>query len=97
MSSADTFSSVSKSLMLNDQSSDIIFTPNLCCGVMAKPPKPPDAKYETMMITTPRGEHYVPQTTMWKLQHLKTYSWDAKALLALAAFTLKYGNLLDLT
>ncbi|AET03123.1 hypothetical protein MTR_8g063020 [Medicago truncatula] len=96
MSSDDTFSSPSKSLMLNDQSSDIIFTPNLSCGVMAKPPKPPDAKYETMMITTPRGEHYVPQTTMWKLQQLKTYSRDAKALVALAAFTLKYGNLLHL-
>ncbi|XP_004495334.1 protein SIEVE ELEMENT OCCLUSION B-like [Cicer arietinum] len=49
------------------------------------------------MITTPRGERYVHQTTMWILQHLKTYSWDAKALITLAAFTLEYGNLLYLT
>ncbi|XP_058745302.1 protein SIEVE ELEMENT OCCLUSION B-like [Vicia villosa] len=49
------------------------------------------------MMTTPRGERYIHQTTMWILQHLKTYSWDAKALVALAAFTLEYGNLLYLT
>ncbi|XP_027365787.1 protein SIEVE ELEMENT OCCLUSION B-like [Abrus precatorius] len=49
------------------------------------------------MITTPCGERYVHQTTMWILQHLKTYSWDAKALVALAAFALEYGNLLHLT
>lgn len=49
------------------------------------------------MITTPHGERYVHQTTMWILQHLKTYSWDAKALVTLAAFTLEYGNLLSLT
>jgi len=49
------------------------------------------------MITTPRGERYVHQTTMWILQQLKTSSWDAKALIALAAFTLEYGNLLYLT
>ncbi|WJX18827.1 Sieve element occlusion [Trifolium repens] len=49
------------------------------------------------MILTPRGERYVHQTTMWILQHLKTYSWDAKALVTLAAFALEYGNLLYLT
>ncbi|XP_061371227.1 protein SIEVE ELEMENT OCCLUSION B-like [Gastrolobium bilobum] len=48
------------------------------------------------MITTPRGEHYVHQTTMWILQHLKTYAWDAKALVTLAAFALEYGNLVYL-
>ncbi|KAK7268784.1 hypothetical protein RIF29_21493 [Crotalaria pallida] len=48
------------------------------------------------MIKTPPGLHYVHQTTMWILQHLKTYSWDAKALVTLAAFALEYGNLLYL-
>ncbi|KAK7344022.1 hypothetical protein VNO77_13221 [Canavalia gladiata] len=60
-------------------------------------------EYRTMkliscqMVTTPCGERYVHQTTMWILQHLKTYSWDAKALVALAAFALEYGNLVHLT
>lgn len=49
------------------------------------------------MIKTPAGLHYVHQTTMWILQQLKTYSWDAKALVTLAAFSLEYGNLLYLT
>lgn len=49
------------------------------------------------MITTPGGERYVHQTTMWILQHLRSYSWDAKALVTLAAFALEYGNLLYLT
>ncbi|TKY51879.1 SIEVE ELEMENT OCCLUSION B protein [Spatholobus suberectus] len=49
------------------------------------------------MISTPRGVRYVHQTTMCILQHLKTYSWDAKALVTLAAFALEYGNLLYLT
>ena len=49
------------------------------------------------MITTPRGEHYVHQTTMWILQHLRTYSWDAKILVTMAAFALEYGNLVYLT
>ncbi|MCI33836.1 sieve element-occluding protein 1, partial [Trifolium medium] len=49
------------------------------------------------MIMTPHGERYVHQTTMWILQRLKTYSWDAKALVTLAAFALEYGNLLYLT
>nr|KYP60834.1 hypothetical protein KK1_023248 [Cajanus cajan] len=49
------------------------------------------------MITTPRGEHYVHQTTMCILQYLKSYSWEAKALVTLAAFALEYGNLLYLS
>ncbi|KAK7391686.1 hypothetical protein VNO78_20105 [Psophocarpus tetragonolobus] len=48
------------------------------------------------MITTPRGERYVHQTTMSILQQLRSYSWDAKALVTLAAFALEYGNLLYL-
>ncbi|KAL2325112.1 hypothetical protein Fmac_024170 [Flemingia macrophylla] len=49
------------------------------------------------MINTPRGERYVHQTTICILQYLKSYSWEAKALVTLAAFALEYGNLLHLT
>ncbi|KAK7278464.1 hypothetical protein RJT34_23493 [Clitoria ternatea] len=49
------------------------------------------------MISTPVGERYVHQATMWILQHLRTYSWDAKALVALAAFALEYGNFVHLS
>ncbi|KAG4919557.1 hypothetical protein JHK85_057838 [Glycine max] len=49
------------------------------------------------IITTPRGERYVHQTTMCILQHLRSYSWEAKALVTLAAFALEYGNLLHLS
>lgn len=49
------------------------------------------------MISTPGGERYVHQTTMWIVQNLKTHSWDAKALITLAAFALEYGNLLYLS
>ncbi|KAG5004547.1 hypothetical protein JHK86_028686 [Glycine max] len=49
------------------------------------------------MITTPHGERYVHQTTMCILQHLRSYSWEAKALVTLAAFALEYGNLLHLS
>ncbi|CAL0299880.1 unnamed protein product [Lupinus luteus] len=49
------------------------------------------------MIKTPDGLHYVHQATMWILQQLKTYSWDAKALVTLASFALEYGNLVYLT
>ncbi|MED6195714.1 Sieve element occlusion [Stylosanthes scabra] len=48
------------------------------------------------MIKTPKEEKYVHQTTMWILQHLKTYSWDAKAVISVAAFALEYGNLVYL-
>ncbi|KAE9619181.1 putative sieve element occlusion [Lupinus albus] len=49
------------------------------------------------MIKTPPGLHYVHQTTMWILQQLKTYSWDAKALITVASFALEYGNLVYLS
>ncbi|KAJ1409424.1 Sieve element occlusion, N-terminal [Sesbania bispinosa] len=62
-----------------------------------KPEFPTLKLISCQMITTPRGEHYVHQTTMCILQHLKTYSWEAKALVTLAAFALEYGNLLYLT
>ncbi|CAJ1976484.1 unnamed protein product [Sphenostylis stenocarpa] len=54
-------------------------------------------RISSQMITTPRGERYVHQTTMCILHHLRSYSWDAKALVTLAAFALEYGNLLYLS
>jgi len=48
------------------------------------------------MITTRNDPHCVHQTTLWILQNLRSYSWDAKALITLAAFTLEYGNYLHL-
>jgi hypothetical protein len=48
------------------------------------------------MITTRSAAHCVHQTTLWILQNLRSYSWDAKALITLAAFTLEYGNYLYL-
>ncbi|XP_045808120.1 protein SIEVE ELEMENT OCCLUSION B-like [Trifolium pratense] len=62
-----------------------------------KPEFPTLKLISCQMIMTPHGERYVHQTTMWILQRLKTYSWDAKALVTLAAFALEYGNLLYLT
>lgn len=44
------------------------------------------------MIFTPRGEQYAHQTTMLILEQLRDYSWDAKAVIALAAFALEYGK-----
>ncbi|KAL4357643.1 hypothetical protein HN51_028930 [Arachis hypogaea] len=40
----------------------------------------------TQMINATSGVQYVHKTTMWILEQLKNYSWDAKALLTLAAF-----------
>lgn len=51
----------------------------------------------TQMITTRNADHCVHQTTMWILQNLRSYSWDAKAIITLAAFTLEYGNYLHLS
>ncbi|XP_061371225.1 protein SIEVE ELEMENT OCCLUSION B-like [Gastrolobium bilobum] len=48
------------------------------------------------MIATRSAAHCAHQTTLWILQHLRSYSWDAKALITLAAFTLEYGNVLHL-
>jgi len=44
------------------------------------------------MICTGRGEQYAHQTTMLILEQLREYSWDAKAVIALAAFGLEYGK-----
>ncbi|XP_027366476.1 protein SIEVE ELEMENT OCCLUSION B-like [Abrus precatorius] len=48
------------------------------------------------MITIPSGVENAHQTTMRILQQLRTFSWDAKALIALAAFALEYGNFWNL-
>lgn len=44
------------------------------------------------MICTARGDHYAHHTTMLILEQLKAYSWDAKALIVLAAFALEFGK-----
>lgn len=44
------------------------------------------------MMSTQHGEHHAHQTTMAILDQLKTYTWDGKAIFALAAFSLEYGN-----
>ncbi|XP_020222745.1 protein SIEVE ELEMENT OCCLUSION B [Cajanus cajan] len=49
------------------------------------------------MISTPNAAHCVHQTTKWILQHLKCYSWDAKALITIAALSLEYGSLVHLS
>lgn len=51
----------------------------------------------TQMISTRAAAHCVHQTTMWILQHLKCYSWDAKALIAIAALSLEYGSFVHLS
>ncbi|KAK6645926.1 hypothetical protein PHAVU_L002259 [Phaseolus vulgaris] len=49
------------------------------------------------MISTRGAAHCVHQTTMWILQHLKCYSWDAKALITIAALSLEYGSFVHLS
>lgn len=44
------------------------------------------------MMTTLPGEHHAHLTTMSILDQLKTHTWDGKAIFALAAFSLEYGN-----
>lgn len=44
------------------------------------------------MITTRGTAQCAHQKTIWILQQLRSFSWDAKALIALAAFTLEYGE-----
>ncbi|KAL2322224.1 hypothetical protein Fmac_026603 [Flemingia macrophylla] len=44
------------------------------------------------MIYTTRGEQYAHQTTMLILEQLRDYSWDAKAVIVLAAFAQEYGK-----
>lgn len=52
---------------------------------------------QEQMITTRNAAHCAHQTTLWILQKLRSYSWDAKAVITLAAFTLEYGNYLHLS
>ncbi|XP_045808124.1 protein SIEVE ELEMENT OCCLUSION B-like [Trifolium pratense] len=61
-----------------------------------KPEFPTLKLISCQMITTRSDAHCVHQTTLWILQNLRSYSWDAKALITLAAFTLEYGNYLHL-
>ncbi|KEH42746.1 putative sieve element occlusion [Medicago truncatula] len=61
-----------------------------------KPEFPTLKLISCQMITTRNDPHCVHQTTLWILQNLRSYSWDAKALITLAAFTLEYGNYLQL-
>ena len=44
------------------------------------------------MICTPRGEQYAHQISMLILEQLRAYSWDAKAVISLAAFALEFGK-----
>ncbi|OIW07716.1 hypothetical protein TanjilG_19659 [Lupinus angustifolius] len=44
------------------------------------------------MMNTPHGEHNAHQTTISILEQLKSYTWDGKAVIVLAAFSLEYGN-----
>ncbi|XP_058728361.1 protein SIEVE ELEMENT OCCLUSION B-like [Vicia villosa] len=46
----------------------------------------------SQMMTTLPGEHHAHLTTMSILDQLKTHTWDGKAIFALAAFSLEYGN-----
>ncbi|RZB84961.1 Protein SIEVE ELEMENT OCCLUSION B isoform B [Glycine soja] len=48
------------------------------------------------MMTLSWGPENAHQTTLRILQQLRKYSWDAKALIALAAFALEYGNFWNL-
>lgn len=44
------------------------------------------------MMNTPHGEHHAHSTAMSILDQLRTYTWDGKAILVLAALALEYGN-----
>nr|AHY04439.1 sieve element occlusion by forisomes 1 [Dipteryx panamensis] len=57
-----------------------------------KPEFPTLKLISCQMITTRGVVHCAHQTTMWILQHLRSFSWDAKALITVAAFSLEYGN-----
>ncbi|KAK7268780.1 hypothetical protein RIF29_21489 [Crotalaria pallida] len=57
-----------------------------------KPEFPTLKLISCQMITTRSAANCVHQTTLWILQHLRSYSWDAKALITLAAFSLEYGS-----
>ncbi|CAL0328080.1 unnamed protein product [Lupinus luteus] len=44
------------------------------------------------MMSTPHGEHNAHETAISILEQLKSYTWDGKAVIVLAAFSLEYGN-----
>ncbi|GAU47934.1 hypothetical protein TSUD_14040 [Trifolium subterraneum] len=46
----------------------------------------------SQMMSTLPGEHHAHLTTMSILKQLKSYAWNGKAIFALAAFSLEYGN-----
>jgi len=48
------------------------------------------------MITTRGTPECAHQTTLWILHHLRDFSWEAKALITLAAFSLEYGAFMHL-
>ncbi|KAE9589757.1 putative sieve element occlusion [Lupinus albus] len=50
----------------------------------------------SQMITTRGTAQCAHQTTLWILERLRCFSWDAKALITLAAFSLEYGEFLNL-
>ncbi|RYR38285.1 hypothetical protein HN51_028651 [Arachis hypogaea] len=65
--------------------------------VSFKPEFPTLKLVSCQMIGTKHGPQCVHQTALWILQHLRCYSWDAKALITLAAFSLEYGNFILLS
>ncbi|KAI4345742.1 hypothetical protein L6164_012841 [Bauhinia variegata] len=44
------------------------------------------------MISNSFNAHAAHETVVWILDKLRNYSWDAKAVIALAAFTMEYGE-----
>ncbi|XP_027366716.1 protein SIEVE ELEMENT OCCLUSION B-like [Abrus precatorius] len=57
-----------------------------------KPDYPSLKRISCQMITTRGSVQCAHQTTIWILQNLRCHSWDAKALITLAAFSLEYGE-----
>ncbi|KAL5068345.1 hypothetical protein RYX36_019232 [Vicia faba] len=64
--------------------------------VSFKPNFPALKRISCQMITTRGKAECAHQTTLWILQHLRGFSWDAKALITLAAFCLEYGEFMHL-
>ncbi|XP_061371226.1 protein SIEVE ELEMENT OCCLUSION B-like [Gastrolobium bilobum] len=57
-----------------------------------KPDFPALKRISCQMITTRGTAQCAHQTTIWILQQLRCFSWDAKALITLASFSLEYGE-----
>ncbi|CAJ2628062.1 unnamed protein product [Trifolium pratense] len=64
--------------------------------VSFKPDFPALKRISCQMIMTRGTTECAHQTTMSILQHLRGFSWDAKALIAVAAFSLEYGEFMHL-